>query len=92
MYHLLYFISQQSSTENLLVHITDINDNPPEFTEPEGYYFTVDEGRAGLNVGIVTVNKGYIALTVLKKYIIRESPIRPGQGIVGLGGGGLKYK
>ena len=46
----------QASTESLLVYITDVNDNPPEFTEPEGYYFTVDEGKAGLTVGVVTVN------------------------------------
>lgn len=44
-----------------MVHITDVNDNPPVFTEPEGYHFTVDEGKAGLIVGMVTVNKHRIS-------------------------------
>ncbi|XP_022789234.1 protocadherin Fat 4-like [Stylophora pistillata] len=45
---------KKSTTKSLVVHITDVNDNAPVFTEPEGYYFSVDEGKAGLTVGIVT--------------------------------------
>ena len=64
--HVWSVASPQASNESLLVYITDINDNPPKFTEPEGYYFTVDEGKAGLTVGMVTVNKSFIELKVLK--------------------------
>ena len=38
------------------MRITDINDNTPVFTEPTGYNFAVNEGKAGLTVGVVTVN------------------------------------
>lgn len=37
------------------MHITDVNDNTPTFTEPLGYSFAVNEGQAGLTVGVVTV-------------------------------------
>ena len=37
------------------MHITDVNDNTPTFTEPLGYNFAVNEGQAGLTVGVVTV-------------------------------------
>lgn len=71
-------ISQQATTKSLLIHITDVNDNPPVFTEPDGYYFAVDEGKAGLTVGMVTVNKSYTAFMFLKLIVTR-----------GGGGGGL---
>ncbi|XP_078366665.1 protocadherin Fat 4-like [Oculina patagonica] len=44
----------KATTKGLLIHISDVNDNPPVFTEPDGYYFAVDEGKAGLTVGMVT--------------------------------------
>lgn len=59
--HARYVTSSQATTESLVVHIIDVNDNPPVFTEPEGYHFTVDEGKAGLIVGMVTVNKHRIS-------------------------------
>ena len=37
------------------MHITDVNDNTPTFTEHLGYNFAVNEGQAGLIVGVVTV-------------------------------------
>lgn len=49
------------------MRITDINDNSPVFTKPMGYKFEVDEGKAGLTVGVVKVRacgifeaKGYL--------------------------------
>ena len=84
--HVWSVTSPQATTESLLVHITDVNDNPPVFTEPEGYYFTVDEGKAGLTVGIVTVNKSYIALTFFENL---KSLERRGHDWVGLGEWGM---
>lgn len=46
----------QSSTVNITVYVSDVNDNSPQFTSPTGYQFSVKEGTAGLTVGIVKVN------------------------------------
>ena len=47
------------------MHITDINDNSPVFTKPMGYKFEVDEGEAGLTVGVVKVRtSGILKLRV----------------------------
>lgn len=49
-----------------MVYIIDINDNLFKFIEFEGYYFMVDEGKVGLIVGMVMVNKSFFELMVLK--------------------------
>ncbi|XP_068675919.1 protocadherin Fat 4-like [Montipora foliosa] len=43
----------KGTTGSLMVHIADINDNAPIFTKPMGYDFEVNEGQAGLTVGVV---------------------------------------
>lgn len=60
-----FLFTYQTTTKSLLVHITDVNDNSPVFTEPEGYYFAVDEGKAGLTVGMVTVSKTHTYLVIV---------------------------
>lgn len=62
-----YFLFLKATNESLIVRITDINDNSPVFTKPMGYKFEVDEGKAGLTVGVVKVRacgifeaKGYL--------------------------------
>lgn len=46
----------QSTTVNVTVYVSDVNDNSPQFTSPDGYQFSVLEGTAGLTVGTVKVN------------------------------------
>ena len=45
----------KATTGSLMVHIADINDNAPIFTKSMGYDFEVNEGQAGLTVGVVKV-------------------------------------
>ena len=42
-------------TVNITLHVSDVNDNSPQFTSPGGYQFSVVEGIAGLIAGVVTV-------------------------------------
>ncbi|XP_020621470.1 cadherin EGF LAG seven-pass G-type receptor 2-like [Orbicella faveolata] len=51
----------RSTTVNLTVFVSDVNDNSPQFTLPGGYQFSVAEGVVGLTVGAVKANDSDIA-------------------------------
>ena len=62
-FHDIVMVFSKATTESLVVRIVDINDNAPVFTEPMGYNFEVNEGQAGLAVGVVEVcRKFYIVI------------------------------
>ena len=73
-YHRIFL---QSTTVNVTVYISDVNDNSPQFASPNGYQFSVVEGTAGLTVGTIKVNCTTRICVPFQNYHVTNSKFVP---------------